>query len=121
MQVVHISFIMHRIIKSIFFSLLHLTVLQYKVGITTKGTSKNYVTLILVIFDPLTPYITKRNISVTPLCYVTNHGVTPSHPRSNLSLAIILHMRKNILTHMHSYRGTHWRATKSQGKEKTTL
>ena len=70
----------------------------------TKGSSKNYVTLILVILTPF-PYVTKRNVSFLPPPhqYVTNHEVPPS-PRG-LTHTITLHMHKNILTHMQIYRG----------------
>ena len=50
----------------------------YLATVVVKGPSKNYVTLILVIFDP-PPYVKRRNLSVLspPLYYVVNCGVHP--------------------------------------------
>ena len=43
-----------------------------------KGPSTNYVTPILVIFDPLPPYVMKRNVSILPPPLLRNEfGVTP--------------------------------------------
>ena len=52
----------------------------YLATVVVKGPSKNYVTLILVIFDP-SPYVMKGNLwFYPPLCYVKNGGATPSPP-----------------------------------------
>ena len=59
-----------------------------------KGPSKNYVKQISVTFAP-SSYVMKR------LCYVSDHGFTPSSSRSNFSVTQdhFTYAQKHIYTH----------------------
>ena len=51
-------------------------------------------------------YLPLCNVSVLPLPVLSSHTNKSPSPRSLTSVStIILHMRKNIFTHMHTYRG----------------
>ena len=71
-----------------------------KFPIFKKGSSKTYVTLISVIFDPLPPYVTKRNVSALPplVCYVTNYRATPPRGLTSVSHAILCYVCVKVFT-----------------------